>query len=821
VPNPVTVSFFRTRQGDGSTVYFRWSTATETGNLGFNLYIQRDGRLVRLNDEIIPSQAVDSLHRVDYAYRADGVEGDTFYIEDVGVRGDVRRHGPYALARAYGSREIEQKIDWPTIKAEHAAMQSAERAAMGDLLQTKAAPAPTTVQLQVRNSGIQRVTYEALLAAGVSIPDSTDKLSLSNRGVAVPIYAPSKQLGPGTWFEFYGQALDTLYTDTNVYTLRIGGTGKPTWLQQADGTPVLGATAPTSYTETFAYDRKRAYANYSPSGDAWYDTAMLTRTSASSWDFPFQLDALADPAAPASAELVAWGVTGWPQAPDHHLVASLNGAALLDQTFDGLVAEDWQVPLAANTLQSGTNTLHLTLPGDTGVPGEIVDFVRLKVTYQRLFQARNGRLTFTAQGALFQVSSLPTSDVVVYRLDAKGPRRLSNVLVQPGSGGFTATFAGDATQAVTYVVSAGAAIYAPTPRITVATTNLSAPADYLIIAYPDFIAGLQPLVDARTQQGLRVNVVNVNDVYNAYSYGIFDPQAIRSYIAWAVANLGTRSVLLVGGDTFDYRNYLGGGSISFIPSLYGPTGPSVRFVPADALYADLNGDGVPDVAIGRFPVRTSAELAMVISKTLAYQNKSYGRTAIFASDKHDGGLSFKNLNSAFIASLPAGWTTKNVSLDDVPAVNPRTEILNAMNAGTAVVTFTGHSGPAQWTDATPGLFNVADAQSLTNAGRPFVVVQWGCWNTYYVDPVNTYLVQGFLFSGDKGAAAVLGALTLTDSGSEELLGDLLTPRLATPGESIGRALLEAKQALAQQHPGLADVQLGWTLMGDPELVIQP
>src|SRR5205085_3246237 len=120
------------------------------------------------------------------------------------------------------------------------------------------------------------------------------------------------------------------------YTLQIGS-GKAPKVQQADGTPSLTPSPPASYSDTFAVDRKRAYANYSPSNDAWYDTAMLTRTGATSWDFPFQLDALADPNAPASAELVAWGVTGWPQNPDHHLVATLNGAPLVDQTFDALV----------------------------------------------------------------------------------------------------------------------------------------------------------------------------------------------------------------------------------------------------------------------------------------------------------------------------------------------------------------------------------------------------------------------------------------------------------------------------------------------------
>jgi hypothetical protein len=83
------------------------------------------------------------------------------------------------------------------------------------------------------------------------------------------------------------------------------------------------------------------------------------------------------------------------------------------------------------------------------------------------------------------------------------------------------------------------------------------------------------------------------------------------------------------------------------------------------------------------------------------------------------------------------------------------------------------------------------------------------------------MVQSFLFSGDQGAAAVLGASTMTESTSEVLLGKLLTPRLAVPGKPVGQALLEAKIELAQTYPDLLDVLLGWTLMGDPALVVVP
>jgi hypothetical protein len=333
------------------------------------------------------------------------------------------------------------------------------------------------------------------------------------------------------------------------------------------------------------------------------------------------------------------------------------------------------------------------------------------------------------------------------------------------------------------------------------------------------MAGIQPLVQARQAQGLTVSVVDVTDLYTQYTYGIFDPSAVQKYIAYATQNLGTEYVLIVGGDTYDYRNYLGINSLSFVPSLYARTGPVAGHVPSDPLYADVDGDLAPDVAIGRFPVRTVAELDLMVGKTLAYANKTYGKTAVFASDLNDGGTSFKAISNGMAGSLPGDWAVENIHLDDLSVSVARTRLLGAMNRGTALVTFTGHSGPQEWTFS--NLFNIRDAQALTNSGKPFVVVQWGCWNNYYVDPVYNYLVQSFLLSGDRGAVAVLGATTLADSGSERQLGQMLTPRLTQPGMTLGRALQLSKSELAQAHPDLLDVLLGWSLMGDPALVIEP
>jgi hypothetical protein len=189
------------------------------------------------------------------------------------------------------------------------------------------------------------------------------------------------------------------------------------------------------------------------------------------------------------------------------------------------------------------------------------------------------------------------------------------------------------------------------------------------------------LLAVRQGQGLSVKVVDVNDLYAQYTYGVFDPAAIKQYVTHAVKDLGTKYVLLVGGDTYDYRNFLGKNSISFIPSLYTATSPYVFYTAADPLYTDVNNDGVPDAAIGRFPVRTTADLNVMVSKTLAYAGKDYGKTAVFSSDVNDGQVNFKAISNSLAASLPGTWAVENIHLDDLSITEARTQLQAAMNGG--------------------------------------------------------------------------------------------------------------------------------------------
>ena len=817
---PVTLASFES-QVSGHQVTFNWSTTTELGNVGFYLYEETPAGRQQLNERLILSPVLNSTVPQQYTFTAATGTGKVFYLEDIDIRGHVHLHGPFELGQRYGEAITPQPIDWPAIQAEQDALAAPRQAAARNAARQALTPTlrPGTngsIHVLVSQDGPYRITYADLVALGVDpAGQPTSYIALTNQGQPVPLTILGGSLiGPNTIIEFIGHGLDTLYSHTNVYTLQASRADARRIPR--DTGPVPGTAPAPFYLATTTVEHQTTYNYLSPSGDPWYDTRMMAYGGPFARSFPLTVDHIAPGGPPPTLHLAVWGQTDWPAAgDDHRLQVSLNGTPLADLTFDGLVNVPLDLPLPAGLLQEGSNTLTLTVPRpvDPAIRWDIIMLDSYGVTYPRAFVAVAGALTFTAAGDSFEVSGLPVRKGTIYRLTDAGPQRLVRTITSSnGDGTFRVKFRGTPEPATYYVFTADAI---PAPALAAApphTDITSGSADYLMIAHPSFIDGLAPLVQYHESRGLVVKVVNVEDVYAQFSHGLFDPQAIRDYVAHAVQQMGVQYVLLVGGDTYDYFNYLGLGSISFIPSLYAPTEPYVSFAPLDPLFADVDGDHVPDVPLGRFPVRTNAELANLIAKTLAYAAPA-GQSMLMAAD--DG---FARSSNNFLATLPAGWSITTAYLDDTPAATARQTIISSLNNGVRLTNFLGHSGPVSWTY--DGLFSAADASALTNT-IPTVVTQWGCWNTYHVDPAYNTLAHAFLLNPGGGAAAVLGASTLTQASSDAALGLRVLPQIVVPGQSLGWGVQVAKANLALFQPNLADVLLGWTLLGDPALVVQP
>src|SRR5262249_44767679 len=93
-------------------------------------------------------------------------------------------------------------------------------------------------------------------------------------------------------------------------------------------------------------------------------------------------------------------------------------------------------------------------------------------------------------------------------------------------------------------------------------------ADLVIIGPRELLPSLQPLVEQRTREGLRVAVVDIADVYDEFSAGEKDAMAIRAFLSHAVRNWASPPsfVLLAGRATYDPRGWLGQPELDQVPT---------------------------------------------------------------------------------------------------------------------------------------------------------------------------------------------------------------------------------------------------------------
>jgi hypothetical protein len=664
-------------------------------------------------------------------------------------------------------------------------------------------------------------------------------IKLTNQGQPVPIAVdrPARvnraRFGPGWYIEFLGEPQDTLYTKTNVYALHLDR--RDALRVAVDSRSVgQGQEAAGYYMETVHVEPELLYSFSAPNGDPWYAADLLANGKAFQRDFEVVLDDYAGVVAPVTLDIGVWGAIDWPdEGMDHHLVVSLNGSApLADEWFDGMVEHVIRLEVPAGLAREGSNSLRLRLPLDTGFAFDKVNLNYYAITYPRVPLSRDGgRLTARARGQVLEAKGFNSPDIRIYRQGQGGLTRVQGLRTsQDADGSYAVRFPGIDTDASYHIVTDGALLAPEVEPVGDVEDILQGAADYLVITHPIFHdANLDRLLETRQAEGYSVKVATTDAVYAAFSYGVRDAEAIRDYIRYAYNHLGTRLVLLVGGDTMDYHNYQGAGAYSFLPSIYAQTDARVvRFAPVDPLYADVErDDGVPDLGIGRFPVRTAEELRVLVDKTLQYgQFRTYARRSVFSADHYDSAkqYDFRRDSDLLIEGLPAGWQSGVIRsyIDELGVAGAKDALKRSIADGVSLVSFVGHSSSSQWSISKGGaLFTQAEVAALGNVGKPTLVTQWGCWNNWHV-AVNTQTMgHKFLVAGAQGAAAVLGSATLTDASHERALGQRLYRWLFEPGMTIGDAMTLAKQEHALAAPADADVLLGWTLLGDPALALEP
>jgi len=186
-------------------------------------------------------------------------------------------------------------------------------------------------------------------------------------------------------------------------------------------------------------------------------------------------------------------------------------------------------------------------------------------TYTRDFQAHNDLLEFSFEPpSRFAVSGFTTDDIFMFDITSPAEvYKLINAEITGVPGSYQADFepsAGTGTRR--YALLASAAWKSPTEIIEdTHRSDIVAGADYILITEKSLgwdglvrRAWLTDLIALRSTE-MAVAVMDVEDIFDAFSYGISTPQAITAFLTDAYTNWTPtpRYVLLVGDSSYDYR----------------------------------------------------------------------------------------------------------------------------------------------------------------------------------------------------------------------------------------------------------------------------
>ena len=382
--------------------------------------------------------------------------------------------------------------------------------------------------------------------------------------------------------------------------------------------------------------------------------------------------------------------------------------------------------------------------------------------------------------------------------------------------------------------------------------------EYLIIAHPLFIDAVKPLAEFYRLKGLKVSIVDINHIYQKYSYGVRELSSIKNMIkdTYENSNAQLKHVLLVGDSSWDWRNndkYLdkysswanrrAPGNRNFVKQPHFSYDLDVQnrdFVPTGQYHSsqghsasdnwfvsiideeNTRGDDyLPDIAIGRFTAATIEEAQIMVEKSINYQtNSKVGPWKSRVLWITNANKSYQNFSKNIANKIgQQGVVAETIFPNKMDGDNLKVQetLSNAINDGDLIVHFVGHGGNSIWRIGPPDikknrdLFTLDHINHLSNKGRLPFVMSMSCYSAPYDHPFADSIGEKFFREKDKGAIAVLAA-SWRNAPKQTFSRKIFENIYKTPHPSLGLAIMNAKR----DYKGRIAVEM-YNLLGDPAL----
>ncbi len=391
--------------------------------------------------------------------------------------------------------------------------------------------------------------------------------------------------------------------------------------------------------------------------------------------------------------------------------------------------------------------------------------------------------------------------------------------------------------------------------------------DLVIVCPPDFNSAAQQLAERRASEGLTVQIVTPQQIFNEFSSGARDATAIKRYMRMLYDKAGSdpllmpRYLLLFGDGS--YNNV----ALNFTNQNWIPTyqtedaiDPSRSYTSddyfglLDANEGEYTGDLV-DIGIGRLVAHTQQQAQELVSKLLNYDAlRIIGSSGGNCSSTADGGIADWRTHVLFVSDDQEGdgfedtihmdqsdFLAERVSAEH-PYLNVDKLYMDAyqqlstpggerypdaiaglrekVQKGLLLVNYVGHGGEVGW--AHERLLDNTTIQGWTNKDRLPLFMTATCEFSRWDDPARTSAGELVLLNPDGGGIGLMSTTRLAYSSQNFALAQDFYDFVFNDTDEQGRAnrlgdvYRRTKMAISSSQPTLRNHR-NFTLLGDPSM----
>ncbi len=841
---------------EGGQVIAEWETVSEHDTVGFYVerYDEKTGTYVRLNNKLLPGLVLSpsgGFYRlVDETAVPYGKQ--IYKLIEATSKGNLISYGPYQVDLGSNTGQIVKQIaadgtaiititgnGATTVRNVSATSGLAFQSVSSTFSRTARAVSPDTVarlasaqaeqsQARLRIASLTGTSVKVTvsennvyyidsvdIAAMLNIPVQTvqqmikDGLFALSTGNGQVSYMPSDD---NSGIFFYGAAVNSIYTNENIYWLN---NGSGLQMASVDGSKaVLTGRLKNSFTDTQHFEQDLlAYPTVTsdPNSDYWFwDYVIAGYSPYDSKDFSFKVSSVSTSASTAQISVKMQSIT----TDRSHAQISLNGTQVADETWTGTDPHTVVVNVDQGLLMEGDNTLSVKGVLDADISYSFLLIDSFDIEYTRKLEAANNLLSFKSEGSSsISIQGFTSPYISVFDIsDTLKPKLITATAISVQAGNYAVMFYPAASNAsylafVSPLVQKATAI-AALPSDLKSTNNA---ADYIVITPAVLQDGATLLANYRRSQGLTVKVALVEDIMDTFNFGMYDPNAIRSFLQYAYNNWQTKPgyAVLVGSGTYDYKNNIGYGG-NLVPALM--VGSPWGLSPSDNVLGDFNADNIPEIIIGRIPVLSSTELQTVLNKIIAFEATSQNEIILLA-DNPDGGGDFPQ-DSNDIAQILTGHPVQKIYLSDYTLAQARAALFDGMSAGAKFINYLGHGALDRFSDG--GLLTMDDAAWLSNSIYPLMTALT-CSSGMYALPGFDSLMEALIVKSGGGIVSSYAPSDWSYNADAKILGEgfytaVYQPDVVTMGDAVRKAMAAYKAA------GRASYELNLlNILGDPAL----